>query len=69
MNEKTVFLKSNHVDNFRHGMENPKVIGFVLLTPENLKERPCFKVEYESDGFIDYIAEKSVSCGDWNIIS
>ena len=69
MLEKPRYLESNHYYNFRHGEENPKIIEFVLFTPENGTQRPCYKVLYESDGEIDYIAQESVLKGEWNIIS
>jgi hypothetical protein len=63
-----MYLKSLHCYNFRHGEEYPKIIGFELYTPRNLKPRPCFKVEYESDNTIDYIAYQSVVNREWEII-
>lgn len=66
---KPRYLESNHLYNFRHREENPKIIELVPFTPENGTERPCYKVLYESDGTIDYIAEESVSHGEWSIIS
>jgi len=69
MREGNIFLKSLHEYNFRHNQENAKVIGFVMFAPQNLNPRPCFKVEYESDGQIDYIARESVLKGHWEIVS
>jgi len=69
MREENIFLKSLHEYNFRHNQENAKVIGFVTITPQNLNPRPCFKVEYESDGKIDYITYESVMKCHWEIIS
>lgn len=34
MQEQPIYLKSLHSYNFRHSKENPKVIGFVMFTPE-----------------------------------
>lgn len=62
-----MYLKSLHPYNFRHNKENPKIIEFVLYTPLNLFARPCFKVEYESDKFIDHIAYSDVLKGFWEI--
>lgn len=65
MNEQAIYLKSTHPYNFRSDKENPKVIGFVKVTPENLPPRPCFKVLYESDGTVDYIAFSDCENGHW----
>jgi YopX protein len=67
-NEKPIYLKSLHEYNYRHGEENPKVIGFVMFTPDNLDPRPCFKVEYESDNRIDYINQLSLIDGHWEVV-
>jgi len=69
MKERDTFLKSLHEYNFRHNQENPKVIGFVVYTPQNLNPRPCFRVEYESDGKIDYIPRESVLKGHWEMVN
>lgn len=53
--ERSVYLESLNIHSFRHGEENPRVIGLVNFTPKGYDERICFKVIYESDNFIDYI--------------
>lgn len=63
-----MYLKSLHHYNFRHGEENPRIIGFELYTPKNHASRPCFKVEYESDKKIDYVAHSEVVRGNWEIV-
>lgn len=68
MNEKPIYLKSLHPYNYRHGKENPKIIGYVKYTPKNLPERLCFKVEYQSDNKIDYIPHRELIDGNWKII-
>jgi hypothetical protein len=67
MKEKPVYLKSMHHYQFRHNIENPRVIGFVSFKPENLNPRLCYKVEYDSDNKIDYIAHSDVLSGHWEI--
>jgi hypothetical protein len=68
MAEQNVYLKSLHQYNFRHGIENARVIDFITFTPENLNPRPCFKVQYDSDNFIDYIPFQSVSDEHWEFV-
>lgn len=68
MNERPLYLESLNMFNFRHGEENPRVIGLVHLTPENYSERPCFKVEYESDNKIDFIPYYELVVGNWKIV-
>ncbi|MGE7840643.1 hypothetical protein ACQKNX_07620 [Lysinibacillus sp. NPDC093712] len=69
METGSVYLKSNHHYSFRHNQENPRVVSVVMCTPSSeLGERPCFKVEYESDLGIDYIPYESVVCGYWKVI-
>lgn len=63
--EFPVYLKSNDPYNFRHGLENPKVIGLVWLVRDG-EPRLCYKVQYK-DGFIDYISFFSVQLGRWEI--
>lgn len=63
-----LYLESYHHYNFRDGKENPKIIGFVLFKPSQLKARPCFKVIYESDRTIDYVAHTEVMNGNWKIV-
>jgi hypothetical protein len=68
MEENTIYLKSMNHYNYRHDRENPRIIGFVRYTPKGFYSRPCFKVEYESDGKIDYIALRSVLDGEWKMM-
>ncbi|KOP29499.1 hypothetical protein ADM98_11555 [Exiguobacterium sp. BMC-KP] len=63
-----MYLKSLHHYNFRHDQENPKVLSLVQYTPENLEPRMCFKVQYVSDGTIDYIPFKAISNGEWEVL-
>lgn len=65
--KEAIFLKSMHGCNFRHNKEDARVVDLVMFTPENLKPRPCYKVEYESDGMIDHIACQSVEDGHWAV--
>ena len=65
---KRMYLESHHYYNFRHGQENPRILSFELFTPEGSEPRPCFKVLYESDGTIDYIAYSEVANGNHKII-
>lgn len=60
-----MYLKSLHHYNFRHGEENPKVLSILQYKPENLESRLCFKVQYESDGMIDYVPIKVAANGEW----
>jgi hypothetical protein len=65
--EKEIYLQSTNVYNFRHGKENPKVVGFINYTPNGYEERACFKVEYKSDNKIDFIPHSELKNGNWNI--
>lgn len=65
---RSLYLKSCHPYNFRNGKELPRIIGFVLFKPSELKSRPCFKVIYESDHTIDYVAYSEVVIGNWEIV-
>jgi hypothetical protein len=67
--DSPIYLKALHPYCFRYGKENPKVIGFVNYQPEGLTNRVCFKVEYESDGTIDYIPYKGIKLREWMIIN
>lgn len=66
-NHTDMFLRSLNPYNFRHGKENPKIMGIEIYTPENLNPRPCFKVLYESDNTIDYVAHSDVVKNYWEI--
>lgn len=66
--ERPVYLQSCNIHNFRHGEESPSVIGLVRYTPVGLEERLCFKVKYESDGKIDYIAHSEWLDGNWQML-
>jgi hypothetical protein len=74
MEETIIYLKPLNRYNFRYDRENAKVIGFIMYTPKSFiptikyNPRPCFKVKYESDGFIDYIAYESVLDGQWEFV-
>lgn len=68
MKENPMYLKSLHIYNFRHGKENPKIIGLVNYKPANLNIRPCYKVEYESDNTIDYVPYSEVLRGNWEFV-
>lgn len=68
MIESTIYLKSLHPSNFRHNIENARVIGFIMLTPENFKPRPSFKVQYDSDNFIGYVTYESTLKGHWKFL-
>lgn len=65
---KPIYLHSLNAYNFRHGTENPLVLGLVRYTPKNFKERPCIQVLYESDNKIDYIACSEVMNHNWEFI-
>lgn len=68
MKEKPIYLRSLNVYNFRHEKENPKVIGLVRYKPENYPERACFKILYESDHKIDYVACSELMEHNWEIV-
>lgn len=69
MQEQPIYLKSLHPYNFRHSKEEAKVIGFIMFTPEGYPSRPCFKVLYESDNFIDHIPHSSLVDGHYEVIT
>lgn len=62
-----MYLKSLHPGNFRHGLENCKILKVELYKPSGLEARECYKVLYESDNTIDYIPVKAVFSGEWEI--
>lgn len=66
--ERPVYLLSCNIHNFRHGQESPVIIGLVHYTPVDLDERLCYKVRYESDGKIDYIAYSEWLDGNWQVL-
>ena len=68
MKEELCYLISNNIHNFRHGEENPIVIGVCTVTPTNLHPRPCFKVLY-SDSTVDYVPVSSIEDGDFYVSS
>lgn len=52
MTKEDVYYIGTHPTEFRRNTP-AKVIGFKMVTPEGLKPRLCYEVEY-SDGQIDY---------------
>ncbi|MDM5370589.1 hypothetical protein QUF96_03220 [Bacillus bombysepticus] len=66
--ERPLYLESLSTKCFRHGAENPRVIGLVNFTPKGYEERPCFKVMYDSDRYIDYIPYSEIANKVWRII-
>ncbi len=59
---KKMYLKSNHPYNFRHGIENPRVVDLVLYEG-SFGKRMCYEVLYESDNTRDYVACSDVFNG------
>jgi hypothetical protein len=60
-----VKLVSKNPYNFRHGKEDPIVVGIMYIVPKGLIERLCYQVLYPTDMKIDYIPFSSVEYGDW----
>jgi hypothetical protein len=66
MKKSKVKLVSNNPYNFRHGKEDPIVVGLKYITPEGLHRRLCVQIVYGSDMKVDYIPFDSVfGSGDW----
>lgn len=67
LRKSKVKLVSKNPYNFRHGKEDPIVVGIMWVTPENLPERLCYQVIYPSDMKVDYIPVSSVEdeLGAW----
>ena len=66
MGTKKAFIKGVGIHSYKLN-EVAEIIGVVMVTPEGLKERPCFEVLYQ-DGFINYIAMSDVEEGNYKII-
>jgi hypothetical protein len=65
MRKSKAKLVSKNPYNFRHGQEDPIVVGIMYVTPEGLPERLCYQVIYGSDMKVDYIPFYSIEYGDW----
>ncbi|EOO11358.1 hypothetical protein [Bacillus cereus] len=66
--ERPLYLESLNAKCFRYGEENPRVIRLVNFTPKGYEERPCFKVMYDSDGYIDYVPYSEIADNVWRLI-
>ena len=53
MKKESVYLVGTHRYSFRAG-EIAKIIGVKIVTPDNLKPRLCYHVEY-ADGVQDFV--------------
>lgn len=63
-----LYLKSLNIHNYRHGEEVPMIVDVVRFKPENLNERPCFMVLYESDNKVDYVPCSEIMEHNWEIV-
>ncbi len=70
MRETSVYLKPNNIYAYkREDGEIPLVVGVVEVAPTGLAPRLCYKVEYESDGKIDYVPISCVEDKNYTLVT
>ncbi|MEH6848152.1 hypothetical protein CON15_19350 [Bacillus cereus] len=68
--ESSIYVLPINLHAYRRQGELPKVVGVVMFKPSgNFEERMCYKVEYHSDGFVDYIPMSGVEIGNYKLIT
>ncbi|MDO6628772.1 DUF4259 domain-containing protein [Bacillus thuringiensis] len=68
--ESSIYVLPVNLHAYRRQGELPKVVGVVMFKPSgNFEERMCYKVEYHSDGFVDYIPMSGVEIGNYKLIT
>lgn len=68
--ESSIYVLPVNLHAYRRQGELPKVVGVVMFKPSgDFDERMCYKAEYHSDGFVDYIPMSGVEIGDYKLIT